>query len=148
MIGWGRDKFITTAKLRNPEFGYYVDDSVIFKVEISLFSELEQTNSLRCDIIVKKSTSLSTRLMELLLSEELADVTLQLGTEQLSAHRFVLSARSPVFRAMLQYDMSEKTTGVIEIDDIEVEVMRECLTFMYTDAFSSSTVSTVCTYHL
>ena len=55
----------------------------------------------------------------------------------------MLSVRSPVFRAMLQNDMSEKNTGVIEIDDIEVEVMRECLEFMYTDAFSSSAVSTV-----
>jgi BTB/POZ domain len=142
--GWGRDKFISTAKLRNPDFGFCVNDSVIFKVEIAIFGDLHEADS-------RNSTfenfprrirlpSLTECMKDLLLSGDLADVTILVGKERLGAHRLILSARSPVFKAMLLLDMSEKTTGVIVIEDVELEVMRECLSFMYTDAFSNDTV--------
>lgn len=145
MIGWGLDKFMATAKLKNPDFGYCINDSIVFKVEIALFSELEQINpfnGIDSDPRNSKLPSLSGCFKELLFSKEFSDVTLQIGCEQLNAHRLVLSVRSPVFRAMLMTNMSENDTGIIQIDDVEVEVMRECLVFMYTDACSSSTVST------
>ena len=39
--GWGRDKFINNTLLYSPDAGYCVDDTVVFKVEITVFGELE-----------------------------------------------------------------------------------------------------------
>ncbi|CAM0876155.1 unnamed protein product [Alopecurus aequalis] len=64
------------------------------------------------------------------------DVEFRVGGETLfSAHRSVLAARSPVFRAQFFGSMKEgTTTEAISIDDVEAEVFDALLTFMYTDA--------------
>ena len=56
----------------------------------------------------------------------------------LRAHRSVLSARSPVFATMLNSTLSEGVTGVIEVKDVEYEVMKEVVLFIYSNEFSSS----------
>ncbi|KAB8112806.1 hypothetical protein EE612_051541, partial [Oryza sativa] len=51
-----------------------------------------------------------------------------------AAHRCVLAARSPVFRAELFGPMKESAaTAVITVDDMEAEVFRALLAFIYTD---------------
>uniref|UniRef100_A0A0E0BAR6 BTB domain-containing protein n=1 Tax=Oryza glumipatula TaxID=40148 RepID=A0A0E0BAR6_9ORYZ len=73
-----------------------------------------------------------------LLSEKVgADVTFQVaGGETFAAHRCVLAARSPVFRAQLFGPMKEGSTdsGVIAIDDMEAEVFSSLLNFIYTES--------------
>ncbi|XP_052169192.1 BTB/POZ and MATH domain-containing protein 1-like [Oryza glaberrima] len=74
-----------------------------------------------------------------LLSEKVgADVTFQVAGrgETFAAHRCVLAARSPVFRAQLFDPMKEGSTdsGVIAIDDMEPEVFSSLLNFIYTDS--------------
>uniref|UniRef100_A0A0E0I2R0 BTB domain-containing protein n=1 Tax=Oryza nivara TaxID=4536 RepID=A0A0E0I2R0_ORYNI len=74
-----------------------------------------------------------------LLSEKVgADVTFQVAGrgETFAAHRCVLAARSPVFRAQLFGPMKEGSTasGVIAIDDMEPEVFSSLLNFIYTDS--------------
>ena len=133
---------MSSAKLQNPVFGFWVNDSVVFKVEISVYGDLQETDPRKIENYSKKGRlpSLSGSLKEMFLSGDLADVTIQLESGELRAHRLILSARSPVFKAMLQHEMNEKVTGVIEMDDVAIEVMQECLTFMYTDACSNETV--------
>ena len=75
---------------------------------------------------------MSTHFGSLLSSEEFSDVTLVVGSEELKAHQLVLSARSPVFNTMFQVDMREKLTNYVEITDIELPVVQEMLTFIYT----------------
>ena len=58
------------------------------------------------------------------------------NSKPLIAHRCILSFRSPVFKTMLEGPMVEGTTGIILIDDVERDVMREVLQFMYTNAFT------------
>ncbi|CAN6299333.1 unnamed protein product [Urochloa humidicola] len=71
----------------------------------------------------------------LLKSEEGTDVTFQVGGETLTAHRCVLAARSTVFRTELFGQMKEDSTNsVIRIDDMEANVFRLLLTFIYTDS--------------
>ena len=40
MDGWGRDKFISNAVLREPTNGLIVNNKVIFRVEITVFGDL------------------------------------------------------------------------------------------------------------
>ncbi|GIY38829.1 speckle-type POZ protein [Caerostris extrusa] len=64
----------------------------------------------------------------------LCDVKLRTRAETFPAHWFILSARSPVFRAMLQSDMKEKAQDSIDIEDVDADTVRRMLLYMYSDA--------------
>ena len=44
----------------------------------------------------------------------------------------LLPARSPVFNAMFEHEMEERKQNRVEITDVDHEVMREMLRFIYT----------------
>ncbi|KAK7301985.1 hypothetical protein RJT34_12862 [Clitoria ternatea] len=48
------------------------------------------------------------------------------------AHKNILVARSPVFKAMFESDMLESRTGTIKIMDVSCEVLRAFVNFLYT----------------
>lgn len=63
----------------------------------------------------------------------LCDVVLRVnGTINFSAHRCVLSASSSYFQALFADDFLEKTTGVVELDEIGATAMEKVLEFIYT----------------
>ncbi|PAA57339.1 hypothetical protein BOX15_Mlig022360g3, partial [Macrostomum lignano] len=63
-----------------------------------------------------------------------ADVRLLLGDRTLHAHKLVLSAASPVFRAMLTGDWLESGSGCVRLDlaDDQLGCFADVLRFMYT----------------
>ncbi|XP_063973099.1 speckle-type POZ protein-like [Diachasmimorpha longicaudata] len=65
-----------------------------------------------------------------LLTEEakFRDITFDLAGEMIHAHRAVLSARSVVFETMFKYYGT-----VVPINDIEPEVFKAMITYLYTD---------------
>lgn len=79
-------------------------------------------------------SDLQKHLGEMLTSKNGADITFLVSGEPVAAHRCVLAARSPVFMAELFGDMKEKDSQSIEIKDMEAEVFRALLQFIYTDA--------------
>ncbi|XP_062200471.1 BTB/POZ and MATH domain-containing protein 2-like [Phragmites australis] len=104
--------------------------------------------TIRCDVIVPRDANtrsscvvvsptpgIQQHLGSLLLSGEGADVTFEVGGETFMAHRCVLAARSSVFKAELFGSMKESTTTrIIRIDDMETEVFKLLLSFIYTDS--------------
>lgn len=70
---------------------------------------------------------------DLLLSGQSADVILICGGEEFKAHKLILSTRSKVFAAMFNHEMKEKNHSHVEIVDMDKEVLREMLKFIYTD---------------
>uniref|UniRef100_A0A0E0EY53 BTB domain-containing protein n=1 Tax=Oryza meridionalis TaxID=40149 RepID=A0A0E0EY53_9ORYZ len=63
-----------------------------------------------------------------------ADVAFEVGGETFAAHRCVLAARSKVFDAELFGTMKEGTAAsVVRIDDMDADVFRGLLSFVYTD---------------
>ncbi|XP_020109421.1 BTB/POZ and MATH domain-containing protein 2-like [Ananas comosus] len=79
-------------------------------------------------------SDLHQHLGELLESGEGADVAFDVGGETFAAHRCVLAARSPVFRAELFGPMKEKTMQCIKIEDMDAAVFKAMLHFMYRDS--------------
>jgi hypothetical protein len=67
-------------------------------------------------------------------SDTLSDITIVVGVDRVSlpAHSVILAVRSKVFSAMLQAPMREAMTKHITIEDMEVEVVRQMLRFLYT----------------
>ena len=74
------------------------------------------------------SLSLSDGLSELRRREIMTDVTFVVGASpptKVSAHKIVLSARSPVFCAMFDWRLAE--SGDVEISDIDVDTFNVIL---------------------
>mmetsp|Transcript_108254 Transcript_108254/g.305122 ORF Transcript_108254/g.305122 Transcript_108254/m.305122 type:complete len:355 (+) Transcript_108254:25-1089(+) len=68
-----------------------------------------------------------------------SDVIFTTGGEDIHAHRCILTARSPVMRALLTNGMSESTPGArIEVPDVEPAVLRELFSYFYTDQLSAA----------
>ena len=65
-------------------------------------------------------------------TKQLNDVEFLVGEKSFWAHRFIVSARSPVFAAMFSSDMIEATKGKVEIVDTKADVFETFLKFLYT----------------
>ncbi|CAL1298330.1 unnamed protein product [Larinioides sclopetarius] len=66
-----------------------------------------------------------------------SDVKLRTDNETFAAHRLILSARSPVFKAMFSNDMKEKTKECIDVPDIDSSTVRQFLLYLYTDSLGN-----------
>lgn len=71
---------------------------------------------------------------QLLESGKGADINFQVNGEIFAAHKLVLAARSPVFRAQLFGQMKDQNTEFINIEEMEVPVFKALLHFMYWDS--------------
>ena len=61
-----------------------------------------------------------------------ADIVFEVGpsdgqVEQISAHKYVLVSRSPVFEAMFYGALSQNTKDTIRITDVEPDAFKEAL---------------------
>ncbi|CAL5013615.1 unnamed protein product [Urochloa decumbens] len=96
-----------------------------------------------CNIRVSHSSStsipvppsdISKHLGRLLDTADGKDVSFTIDGETFHAHRAVLAARSPVFKAELHGSMAEATMASITLNDIAPSTFKAMLHFMYTDA--------------
>ena len=62
----------------------------------------------------------------------LSDVTIKRGDAEFKAHKAILASQSPVFKKMLESDMKEQRTNVIEISDVDQAVISDMLAYLYT----------------
>ncbi|XBI84000.1 hypothetical protein VPH35_092396 [Triticum aestivum] len=117
---WGFKQYIKREELEKSQL--LKDDSLAVKIDVTVTNEF---HARKTPSVVVPPSDIHRHLGDLLSSKA--------GT--FSAHRLVLAARSPVFRAEFFGNMKEgTTTEAICIDDIEAEVFKALLDFMYTDA--------------
>lgn len=77
--------------------------------------------------------SLSSQFKSLLIETELSDLEIRTACgAQIRVHRLILSARSSVFQTMLRNDMVERNTGVIEIDDFDLHIVKNMVDYVYS----------------
>lgn len=72
------------------------------------------------------------------------DTEICTATQTFPAHRFILSARSPVFRRMFSCDMKENQSGHIDIVDLEDYTLHRMLLYIYTDTLEDLQLDDVC----
>ncbi|VAH22934.1 unnamed protein product [Triticum turgidum subsp. durum] len=101
--------------------------------------------TIRCDFVIPQAaanfievqpSNICEQLNHLLATKVGADVTFEVGSETFAAHRCVLASCSAVFMAELFGPMKEGTTtaGAIQIQDMEANVFKALLGFIYTDS--------------
>lgn len=100
-----------------------------------LFCEIEEVTFPSSELLKKcQPGKISDDLKRLLSDDETKDITFKFNKNQeLKAHRLMLRMRSSVFSNMLDTDMIERKSGVVEIDDITFECFEALLQFIYTD---------------
>ncbi|XP_044948727.1 BTB/POZ and MATH domain-containing protein 1-like [Hordeum vulgare subsp. vulgare] len=129
---WGFPNFMKREKLEKSE--HLKDDSFTVKVDVTIMSvfHAQETPS-----ILVPPSDMHRHFGDLLSSKAGVDVEFLVGGETFSAHRSVLAARSPVFRAEFFGPMKEgTTTEAIRIDDMEAQVFNALVTYIYTDTLT------------
>ena len=136
---WGRNNFITRSVLEeNP--GLLPDGNFVIFFEITVFGD-EKTESgskylnmdgKRVDQTQDILQDLSDDFGKAFSESDCSDLHLVCGGKVFNCHEFVLSARSPVFRAMFHHDMTESKTKNIIISDFSPDVIVKMLQFIYS----------------
>ena len=135
---WGFKKFIRRDFLLDEANGLLPGDKLTFFCEVSVVSDsvnISGQGSGGAQFRVPECR-LAADLGQLLASGELADTVLACRGLEFPCHRAVLAARSAVFRAMFEHNMEEKRSSRVEVEDVEADVMREMLRFIYTGGIS------------
>ncbi|KAF8672568.1 hypothetical protein HU200_049254 [Digitaria exilis] len=130
---WGYPCFIRRSVLEGSR--HLKNDSFTVRCDIAVLATNANTERSSSTVPAPPPPSIQQHLSSLLVSGEGTDVTFEVGGETFMAHRCVLAARSPVFRAELFGPMKEGTTrNAISIDDMEPKVFRLLLSFIYSDS--------------
>ena len=134
----GYAKFIKREEFEKSE--HLKDDGSSFAVrcDIVVIGDVRVEATAAPVYVAVPASDLHQHLGDLLRAEKGADVVFDVGGRTFAAHRCVLAARSPVFRAELFGAMKESDAasgGVIRVDDMEARVFSGLLHFVYTDMF-------------
>ncbi|CAN6288152.1 unnamed protein product [Urochloa humidicola] len=135
--GFGSRDFVKREELETSK--HLRDDSFTVRCDMVVINEFRTegtANAATPAFVTVPSSNLHQHLGDLLLTEKGADVVFEVGGVKFAAHRCVLATRSPVFSAELFGTMKESdTAGVIHIDEMEAQVFKALLYFVYTDLF-------------
>jgi BTB/POZ domain len=115
---------------------------------VTVFQEEYPNNSCNFQIIIetpgdeyetKGLQVIQNNLSQLLGKESLADIKFVFEDDQIAAHSVIIAASSPVFAAMFKGGrFKESQTRTVNIIDIDSQVFRKLLQFLYTGSSGSS----------
>lgn len=130
---WGARTFIRRTELEAST--YLREDRIVIECNVTVIvPKLESKTQLTTCEIQAPPSDLSVDFGKLLKTEEGADVVFKVQEESFRAHRIVLAARSPVFKAELYGPFGDKNRRVILVEDMHPDVFRALLHFIYTDS--------------
>jgi speckle-type POZ protein len=135
----GYRKFVKKSILEDPGRGLLVNDTIVIRYQIELVVSTggalsRHSQAKQLPTIVVPPASLGLDLASLLESGVGADVAFEVDGERMAAHKIILQARSPVFKALLTGPMREGHEETVEVHDVRAPVFRALLHFAYSDA--------------
>lgn len=130
---WGFKKFIRRDFLLDEANGLLPDDKLTLYCEVSVIADSVnisgQSNSIQFKV---PECTLSDDFAKMFDEQHFSDVMLCVNKKEFYAHKAVLMARSPVFKAMFEHNLEENKQSRVDITDMEPEVLREMLRYIYT----------------
>ncbi|GMJ01836.1 BTB-POZ AND MATH DOMAIN 2, BTB-POZ and MATH domain 2 [Hibiscus trionum] len=150
---WGYKRFFKRTLLETSD--YLKDDCLSIRCCVGVVKS--HTEGPKIYTISVPPSDLGQHLGRLLESGKGADVKFEVDGEIFAAHKLVLAARSPVFRAQLFGPLKDQNTQCIRVEDMEAPVFKALLHFIYWDTLpdmeelvgsSSKWASTLVAQHL
>lgn len=137
----GYRKFVKKSILEDPGRGLLVNDTLVIKYQIELVVSTggalsRHTNPAKFlpPQITVPPPSLGLDLASILDSGTATDIAFEVDGEVMPAHKIILQARSPVFKALLTGPMKEGHEETVVVQDVRAPVFRALLHFAYSDA--------------
>ncbi|XP_077232059.1 BTB/POZ and MATH domain-containing protein 2-like [Tasmannia lanceolata] len=127
---WGYKRFFKRTAL---EVSDYLKDDCL-SVHCSVGVVQSHTEGPKLYTIPVPPSDIGEHFGKLLESGKGTDANFEVDGEIFPAHKLVLAARSPVFRAQLFGPMKDRNTECIKIEDMEAPVFKALLHFIYWDA--------------
>ncbi|XP_043722868.1 BTB/POZ and MATH domain-containing protein 2-like [Telopea speciosissima] len=150
---WGYKRFFKRTALETSD--YLKDDCL--SVHCSVGVVRSRTEPPKIYSIAMPPSNIGQHFGQLLESGKGTDVNFEVDGETFAAHKLVLAARSPVFRAQLFGPMKDRNTHCIKVEDMEAPAFKALLHFVYWDGlpdmqeltgFNSKWASTLMGQHL
>jgi len=137
---WGYDKFLQTHDLTSPSRRLVEDDMLKIHCRVWIEGDLRHRVGVGGHFVAvnmedtnkRNNAELVSTFNDLLVDTKWADVAIITPSKTFMAHKVFLSARSSVFRAMLDTPMLESAHSTIEIPDFDEQVVQGMLEFIYT----------------
>ncbi|XP_035294235.1 speckle-type POZ protein-like isoform X1, partial [Cricetulus griseus] len=131
---WGFKKFIHRDLLLSLESWLLPDNELTVFCDVDLAVQDSLINSEDSTVpgfLVPRCT-MADDLGQLWENSLFTDCILVVAGQDFGAHKAILAARSPVFRAMFENDMEESRKNRVEILDLEPQVFKAMMEFIYT----------------
>ncbi|KAL9254520.1 BTB/POZ and MATH domain-containing protein [Drosera capensis] len=126
---WGYKKFIRRKDLEASNF--LKGDCLLIRCTVGVVKTHREAS--RLNAIPVPPSNMGQQFGLLLESKESTDVNFEVDDQVFSAHKLVLAARSPVFRAQLFGPMKESNMQCIKVEDMKAPVFKALLQFIYWD---------------
>ncbi|CAK9173682.1 unnamed protein product [Ilex paraguariensis] len=128
-IGRGYKRFFKRTLLETSD--YLKDDCLSIQCTVGVVRS--HTEGPKIYSISSPPSDIGQHFGQLLETGEGTDVRFEVDGEIFAAHKLVLAARSPVFRAQLFGPLKDQNTQWIKVDEMEVSVFKALLHFIYWD---------------
>ncbi|XP_029702160.1 speckle-type POZ protein-like A isoform X2 [Takifugu rubripes] len=133
---WGFKKFIRRDFLLDEANGLLPDDKLTLFCEVSVVQDsVNISGQSNMNMLKVPECQLSDDLGSLWEQSRFTDCSLWVRGQEFKAHRAILAARSPVFKAMFEHEMKDTKKffqNRVDIADIEPDVFKEMMRFVYT----------------
>ncbi|CAM8922363.1 unnamed protein product [Rhodiola kirilowii] len=126
---WGYKRFFRRVQLEASD--YLKDDTLSINCTVGVVRS--HTKGPKIYSIGVTPSNIAQHFGHLLESGKRTDVKFEVGGETFAAHKLVLAARSPVFRAQLFGPMRDQNLDCIHVDDMEAAVFKAMLHYIYWD---------------
>lgn len=128
-VGWcrGYKRFFKRTALETSD--YLKDDCLSVHCSVGLVRS--HTEGPKIYSIAVPPCNIGQHFGQLLESGKGTDVNFEVDGETFSAHKLVLAARSPVFRAQLFGPMKDQNTQCIKVEDMEAPVFKVQLFYLF-----------------
>ncbi|XP_010255860.1 PREDICTED: BTB/POZ and MATH domain-containing protein 1 isoform X2 [Nelumbo nucifera] len=126
---WGYKRFFKRTALETSD--YLKDDCLSVHCSVGVVGS--HTEGPKFYLITVPTSNIGQHFGQLLESGKGTDVNFEVDGEIFAAHKLVLAARSPVFRAQLFGPMKDRNTECIKVQDMEAPVFKALLHFIYWD---------------
>ncbi|KAI3961592.1 hypothetical protein MKW92_032786, partial [Papaver armeniacum] len=127
----GYSQYMKRSELESSS--YLKDDCLSITCTISVLQTRDEEGKPKHQVIHVPPSDVTQNLKDLLKSEVGCDVTFRVGNEFFRAHKLILAARSPVFRAQFFGSFGNPDIETVTIQEFEPFAFKAMLLFLYSD---------------